>query len=408
MKLHQEWDPLIILLSIAVAFVGAYGGITLYEQFRLCSKENKLKLLNPELLLKLMAVSLGGVAIWTMHFVGMGALRLKLPTGQYLKVGYRLDMTIGSLAVVILFSYIGLKISSMDKVFTRDKSDAIEKFVKDARNMTIQEIRRIQHKHVLYLNTLFARMGPLIAGGGMLAIGVCVMHYVGMDAIVADAVIEWNVGIIAASVIIALVAATAGFWILFRLLALFPYVELLRVASAAIISIAVNGMHYTGMAAATFVYKEGRVASTNANWVDQNTAILGALAGSTLFMWLIIIMCIADLRVWYYNLARIVREADIRASVHKASENSIISKQPFLLEYEELRAVDGSAASIMQFQLRIKQRTSTENKTSSNNMGEESKSAPVSSMLPTSNRVLPGTADDLTEMMELQSHLMEA
>ena len=53
--------------------------------------------------------------------------------------------------------------------------------------------------------------------------------------------IVWNTGVIAASVLIAVVAATAALWILFRVLALFPHLEILRITSAVIMALAVNG-----------------------------------------------------------------------------------------------------------------------------------------------------------------------
>lgn len=42
------------------------------------------------------------------------------------------------------------------------------------------------------------------------------------------------------------IAATAAYWILFRLLALYPRMEALRFVSACVAALAVNGMHYTG------------------------------------------------------------------------------------------------------------------------------------------------------------------
>jgi NO-binding membrane sensor protein with MHYT domain len=59
-----KWNPAVIFLSIGIAFIGAYAAIILCEQFRLCSKENKPKLLTRGALMWLMATSLGGVAIW--------------------------------------------------------------------------------------------------------------------------------------------------------------------------------------------------------------------------------------------------------------------------------------------------------------------------------------------------------
>jgi NO-binding membrane sensor protein with MHYT domain len=64
LKFELTWDPAIIILSVGIAFIGAYGGIILCEQFRLCSKENLPKLLSKDALMWLMAASLGGVAIW--------------------------------------------------------------------------------------------------------------------------------------------------------------------------------------------------------------------------------------------------------------------------------------------------------------------------------------------------------
>jgi len=79
----------------------------------------------------------------------------------------------------------------------------------------------------------------LVVGGVVTALGVCVMHYLGMQAVVLDAVIVWHSGIVAASVIIAIVAATAAYWILFRLLALYPQVEALRLLSSIVAAVAV-------------------------------------------------------------------------------------------------------------------------------------------------------------------------
>ncbi len=67
-----------------------------------------------------------------------------------------------------------------------------------------------------------------------------------MWAMSFDGHIVWDEGIIAASILIALVASTAAFWILFRLLSLYPHMEVLRLASAFIMALAVCGMHYTG------------------------------------------------------------------------------------------------------------------------------------------------------------------
>lgn len=215
---------------------------------------------------------------------------------------------------------------------------------------------------------------------------------VGMKAMVLDGVIEWDVGIIIASILIAIVAATAAFWILFRLLAMFPYYEFLRVASALIAAIAVNGMHYTGMASATFKYIPGEAAKTSSNLTMSQgdgkrchtgilflfkpfphlsfAAMVGAITASIIFVCFILLVSLADLRIWYYNLQRLVREMDIRATVN--SSNPALKQQPFLEEYLELRESDGSEQAI--FKIRSKNMSSPStsgNKVSSANAMSE-------------------------------------
>jgi NO-binding membrane sensor protein with MHYT domain len=183
-----------------------------------------------------------------MHFVGMSALSLKDPFGNTSKIQYRIDLTLVSLAVVIIMCYAGIWVSSRDGVYTSDNEDTVEQFIKGAANMSIQELRAMRHKNYVLFITLFKNMKGIALGGVITAAGVCVMHYIGMEAMVVEnGKMEWDAGIVAASVLIALVAATAAFWILFRLLALYPYMEIFRIASAAVAAIAVNGMHYTGI-----------------------------------------------------------------------------------------------------------------------------------------------------------------
>ena len=62
--LHPEY----VVLSFAIAFIGCYCGIHLCEQFRLCSKENKPKILGKNAIMMMMAISIGGVAIWARQF----------------------------------------------------------------------------------------------------------------------------------------------------------------------------------------------------------------------------------------------------------------------------------------------------------------------------------------------------
>ena len=112
-----------------------------------------------------------------------------------------------------------------------------------------------------------------------------------------DADIHWNAGIIAAAAIIAAVAATAAYWILFRFLALYPHIEVFRFASAVIAAVAVNGMHYTGMAAATYTYNPGKAALTSqALSMYSGDATIGAIIASVIFLFGLVLFVVMDIR----------------------------------------------------------------------------------------------------------------
>mmetsp|Transcript_13997 Transcript_13997/g.12700 ORF Transcript_13997/g.12700 Transcript_13997/m.12700 type:complete len:219 (-) Transcript_13997:588-1244(-) len=208
---HVNINPEIVILSIAIAFIASYVSITLYDQYRLCSKENKPKLFTPNVLLFLMACSLGGIAIWCMHFIGMAAITLKNYKSEIIKIDYRIDLTIASLLGAIFSCYVGLSICARDKSFTKDKKDQIKDYITQLKGQTIHEIRKIKDKNTFIVEKLFLNIQSLALGGFCAAIGVCIMHYIGMQAMIFEGHIVWSPGIISASVIIAIIASTAAF-----------------------------------------------------------------------------------------------------------------------------------------------------------------------------------------------------
>ncbi len=164
------------------------------------------------------AIAMGGGAIWSMHFIAMVAHQTPV------FVTYDTGITLFSAVVAIGASAAGLAIVGLGH-FT---------------------------------------MARLVGGGLVMGIGVASMHYVGMEAMLMSATIEYNMSIVALSVVIAVVAATAALWLAFNLKGL---VQML--ASAPIMGVAVCGMHYTGMAATNYIPTE----------VIPEAGMLGAMSG---------------------------------------------------------------------------------------------------------------------------------
>src|ERR1022692_3591451 len=70
------------------------------------------------------------------------------------------------------------------------------------------------------------------------------MHYAGMAAMRMPATMSYNPALFALSVVIAIVAATAALWAALRLRGVRS-----TLGAAAIMGVAISGMHYTGRAA---------------------------------------------------------------------------------------------------------------------------------------------------------------
>jgi NO-binding membrane sensor protein with MHYT domain len=148
--------------------------------------------------LAMAAIAIGGVAIWLMHFIAM--LGFAIPNST---VRYNLGWTVASAVLSISAVFIGL--------------------ITVGRTV---DLRR------------------LIAGGVITGLAVALMHYTGMWAVQTQGTIAYQKGLVALSILIAVVAATAALW--FTLVLKSP---MLRFAAGLVMGVAVVGMHYTGMAA---------------------------------------------------------------------------------------------------------------------------------------------------------------
>src|SRR5476649_780253 len=147
-----------------------------------------------------------GVGVWSMHFIGMLALRLPFA------LGFDLGITALSLLIAVLSSGFALWLVSQPR-----------------------------------LPAWQLAFGALIMGAGISS-----MHYTGMAAMRMTPGIDYDPTLFGASLLIAVVASGAALWIAFNLRRSTPYVRLARGGAAVVMGIAIVGMHYTGMAAARF------------------------------------------------------------------------------------------------------------------------------------------------------------
>jgi NO-binding membrane sensor protein with MHYT domain len=297
---HVKLNLKYLFLSFLMAFLGSYSAVTLAELYRVVCRIRP-KIIGPEATLFLMAVSIGMGAIWSMHFVGMNAITLSYQNIP-LKTDFNIFLTIISLLAAIICVYLGLFLSSRDQMFTMNKEEFIQLILNEVKTFQSLRDKKILFKLILLRNPL-----PLIVGGSIMGSGVLVMHYIGMMAVSTKAVIHWNVGIVAASVVFAVVASMAAYWILFRLLALYPAMESLRVGSACVLTIAVCAVHYIGMAAASYSYDSDITNPSSSSslvaTVDQETIVQVVILFSLIYNYVISMIVQAELRSCHYRLS---------------------------------------------------------------------------------------------------------
>jgi PAS domain S-box-containing protein len=177
-----------------------------------------------------------GLGIWSMHYIGMLAFRLPVP------VQYDWPLVLLSLLAAVGASGIALFLVS---------------------RRSVGRIRLI--------------MGGVLMGGGIAG-----MHYIGMAAMRLSAMCRFSTPIVVLSVAIAIVIAFIALWLFFHFREVPASGTISRLASVLLLGAAVPTMHYTGMAAATFV--RSRQAPDVSHAISVSTLGIAGVAGLTLLV----------------------------------------------------------------------------------------------------------------------------
>lgn len=198
-KLDVWWDWLVVLQSIGMAFMGSYSAVTLTELYRV-SRRVRTRFFGEHSVLLLNSLAVGGAAIWCMHFIGMGALHLRAPDGEDIPVYFNTGVTILSLIAPIICIWVAMYISTRDSIsviiLTKDEICA---YLSKETN----DFKLLRSPTVLLRLFLLKNIPPLMVAGFITGVGVLIMHYVGMAAMKCDAIIHWDYGLVALTVVVA-------------------------------------------------------------------------------------------------------------------------------------------------------------------------------------------------------------
>jgi NO-binding membrane sensor protein with MHYT domain len=192
---HQfAYGPINPIVALFCSFMGALLGLMCTARARQ-TKDRRRR----ARWLILAAVAIGGPGIWLMHFMAMIGFDVPSTT-----VRYDVTLTAVSLITAIGVVAIGLFIAGLTK----------------------------------------PTPVKIVIGGVLTGIGVAAMHYTGMAAMSFRGTLSYTPNLVIASVLIAVIASVVALWFTVTVRGTAPII-----GAAAIMALAVSGMHYTGMAA---------------------------------------------------------------------------------------------------------------------------------------------------------------
>ncbi len=226
------YNPWLVALSITTAVFASFTVFHLVGRIQFAHR------LEPKALLFIAAIAMGG-GIWSMHFIAMLAFNMPMP------VHYDVLTTLISLFVAIFMTAIGLT--------------------------------TVSYEHMTPLK--------LLTGGTFMGLGIAAMHYIGMAAMRMQATMHYNPWLVILSILIAVITSTAALWLAFNLRSVWH-----KIGSALVMGAAIAGMHYTGMAAATFAPAETPIVYTSLAVAPSSLAL--AIAVATFVYFIFAFLCV--------------------------------------------------------------------------------------------------------------------
>ena len=258
------YDAALVGLSVVVAVLASYTALELAGRVGLAQGRSR------KLWLAGGAIAMG-IGIWSMHFIGMLAFQINMP------ITYSIPITILSMLVAIMASGLALFVSSRQTMGTL----------------------------------------ALLIGGVFMGLGIASMHYLGMAAMQMTATIQYDPMLFTVSIVIAIGASITALSMAFQLRfqQKVGQASVVKVGSALVMSVAISGMHYTGMTAAALTTTDD-IVSPNTFEAFDNT-------------WLGMVIGVATLIILGFTLLNAVVDQRLSAETVKRAKALRQSEERF-------------------------------------------------------------------------------
>src|SRR5438552_8761618 len=199
-NLIGSYNYALVALSVLIAMFASYAALDLASRVTAAGGWTRAVWL-------LGGAGAMGTGIWSMHYIGMLAFILPIP------VAYHWPTVLLSLLAAILASVIALYVVSRQKMGA----------------------------------------SRAVAGSVLMGAGIASMHYIGMAAMRLPAICQFNSFLVVLSVVFAILISLAALWITFHFRDEKTGIGWEKLTGAVVMGAAIPIMHYTGMAAASFM-----------------------------------------------------------------------------------------------------------------------------------------------------------
>jgi PAS domain S-box-containing protein len=252
--LHVAHHPAFVALSIVIACLGSWTALDLFRRVRA-----HVRIWRGAWLLAA-AVAMG-LSIWAMHFIAM----LGFDPGAEVRYDVKLTMLSLLLAIAVTaFAFFSAAESNPRRLVT----------------------------------------GDLVMGAG-----ICIMHYVGMAAVITQASLQNDITYVVLAFLVAVTAATGALIVAIR-----ERTFAQRALAALVLGSAIVGMHYTAMAGVRLL--PGASASAIHSGMDSLTLAVGVAGGTFFILFMALIAALSDRRFDAVAAAEALRsEQQLRAII---------------------------------------------------------------------------------------------
>jgi diguanylate cyclase (GGDEF)-like protein/PAS domain S-box-containing protein len=247
-----SWNIPLVLLSLLIATIGSFTALTHAQRMRESTGRAAM----------LWMVAGGctlGVAVWSMHFIGMLALHLPIP------IAYDLPLTIYSLLPAIAAALLGFRVLRATRISAR----------------------------------------RILLSGLLMGVGISLMHYTGVAALKMSPPISHDPWIVALSIAIGVIASWGALLMMYQGERI-NLPQLPRfVVVATILGLAISGMHYTALLGMRI--EPGSMCLADALRIEPN--VLAVLVSLVSVMWFSggILATLFDRRIVRQNAEELAR-----------------------------------------------------------------------------------------------------